>query len=311
MSTSHVRSGPARSRPVGQRRRIRRTAAGFVAPFFVLFTVFYLVPIGYAVWQSFQKIERTSGIYGPAHTKFAGLSQYTRIVSGQEFWGGVERMGLFGLVQVPVMVAVALGLALLLDSGLPRGMKFFRGAYFVPFAVPAVIGALMWGYLYSPGVSPVLSGLAQAGMHPEPLSGGLILWSIANVVTWTYTGYNMLIIYSSLKSISPEIYEAARMDGAGTLRIAWSLKIPLVRPSIVMTTVFSIIGTLQLYAEPTMLKIISTAIASDYTPNMQAFAAAAGNDYSGAAAISVLLAVVTFAMSFGFLRFTARRQERT
>ncbi len=132
---------------------------------------------------------------------------------------------------------------------------------------------------------------------------------MANVTTWTYTGYNMLIIYSALQALPQEIYEAGRLDGAGGFRTAWSIKIPLVFPALVLTTVFSIIGTLQLFTEPVVFQAISTNVPSGYTPNMQAYAVAASNNYSFSAALSVVLAVATFVLSFGFLRFTQRRGE--
>ncbi len=161
-------------------------------------------------------------------------------------------MLIFGVVQVPVMLGLALLFALLLDSPLLRGKKFFRLAFFVPYAVPGVIAAIMWGFLYSPNLSPftVLTG------NVDFLSAELVLWAIANVVTWVFVGYNMLIIYSALLAIPTDIYEAARLDGAGQMRIAWSIKIPLVRPSLVLTAILSIIGTLQLLAEPQVFRIV-------------------------------------------------------
>lgn len=139
------------------------------------------------------------------------------------------------------------------------------------------------------------------------LSPSLVLWAIAIVVTWVYTGYNMIIIYSSLLSIPQDIFEAARIDGAGQVRIAWSIKIPLVIPSLVLTTIFSIIGTLQLLTEPQVFKTFSTAVNSTYTPNLAVYAASSIPDYSLAAAMSVVLAVATFILSFSVLKFTQRK----
>jgi multiple sugar transport system permease protein len=145
------------------------------------------------------------------------------------------------------------------------------------------------------------------GVEPDFLGAGTVLWSIANIVTWTYAGYNMLIIVAQLKAIPPELYESARVDGAGPWRTAWSIQLPLIRPALVLTTVFSIIGTLQLFAEPQLLQTVSPAIDSQYTPNLSAYTTAfAYNDYNVAAAQSVLIALVAFALSFLFLRLTNR-----
>ncbi|MFV2020877.1 carbohydrate ABC transporter permease [Micromonospora sp. LOL_023] len=279
--------------------------AMFVAPFGVLFALFYAVPIGYAVVQSLYVVERT-GTFGPAREVFGGLAQYQRVFADGPFWSSIGRVLLFGVVQVPVMLGVALLLALLLDSNLVRGRRFFRLAFFVPYAVPGVVAAIMWGFLYSPNLSPFTAVTAEVDL----LGADLVLWAIANVVTWVYVGYNMLIIYSSLLAIPPEIYEAARLDGAGQARIAWSIKIPLVMPAIVLTTVFSIIGTLQLLAEPQVFRTFSSAVSSTYTPNLTVYSTSSIPNFNLAAAFSVVLALATFVLSFTFLKFTGRRSAR-
>ncbi len=213
--------------PAGRKRPARagqtRAVLIFVVPFGVLFTLFYLIPIGYAVVQSLYTVERT-GTFGPAREVFGGLAQYERVFTDGPFWTSVGRVLAFGVVQVPVMLGPgpAAGAAARLRPG--QGAPFFRLAFFVPYAVPGVIAAIMWGFLYSPNLSPFTALTSNVDF----LSADLVLWAMANVVTWVYVGYNMLIIYSSLLSIPTEIYEAARLDGAGQFRIAWSVKIPLV-----------------------------------------------------------------------------------
>ncbi|HJX42768.1 MAG TPA: sugar ABC transporter permease [Geodermatophilus sp.] len=279
----------------------------FILPFLVPFVLFYLLPIGYAIVQSLTKTERTGGIFGETTTTFAGLEQYSRVVSDPAFLRGVGRVLLFGVVQVPIMLAFALLLALLLDSAVARLKRTFRIAFFLPYGIPGVIAALMWAFLYSPQLSPIVDLLEGGGIGVDFLGSGTILWSIANVVTWTYTGYNMLIIFAAMQAIPQSVYEAAKVDGAGGIRTAWSIKIPLVLPALVLTGVFSIIGTLQLFTEPIVFRAISTNVTSSFTPNLLAYTTASANNYPLAAAISVVLAVATFILSFTFLRATARR----
>lgn len=274
----------------------------FVAPFGVLYVLFYVIPIAFAVYQSLFTVER-QGTFGPATEVFGGLSQYVRVFQASSFWASVGRVLLFGAVQVPVMLGLALLFALLLDSPLLRGKKFFRLAFFAPYAVPGVIAAIMWGFLYTPSLSPFGALTSSVNL----LSGDIVLWSIANIVTWVYVGYNMLIIYSSLLAIPQEIYEAARLDGANNGQIALRIKVPLVMPAIIMTAVFSIIGTLQLLAEPQTLRSFSTAISSTYTPNLAVYTTASTPNYNLAAAFSVVLALATFVLSFVFLKLTQRR----
>jgi multiple sugar transport system permease protein len=294
------------SSPAPARRgfRYRRAIAIFIVPFAVLFAAFYLAPILYAVYESLLKIHRV-GTFGAPTQVFGGLSQYALVFQDTEFWSSLGRVLLFGIVQVPVMLALALILALLLDSPLVGGKKFFRLAFFAPYAVPGVIAAIMWGYLYSPSLSPFRFVTSNVNL----LGGGTVLWAVANVVTWVYVGYNMLIIYSSLLAIPTEIYEAARLDGASQWRIALSIKIPLVVPAIVLTAVFSVIGTLQLLTEPLVFRQFTSTISSTFTPNMLVYSTSSVPNFNLAAAFSVVLAIATFILSIGFLRLTQRKAD--
>lgn len=300
---------PARPAPRAPRPRAKVQHRGailaFVLPFGVLFALFYLVPIGYAIYQSMLVIER-EGTFGQAREVFGGFSQYVLVFQNGPFWSSIARVLTFGAVQVPVMLGLALLFALLLDSPLLRGKRFFRLAFFVPYAVPGVIAAIMWGFLYSPKLSP-FSNITE---NINFLSADLVLWAIANVVTWVYVGYNMLIIYSSLLAIPTELYEAATLDGAGQWRIAWSIKIPLIMPAIVLTAIFSIIGTLQLLAEPQVFRSFSSAVTSTFTPNLTVYSTSSIPNFNLAAAFSVVLALATFILSFAFLKFTQRKDAQ-
>jgi multiple sugar transport system permease protein len=292
----------ARSGRPGSPGRQRRAALGFLAPFVVVFALFYLLPIGYAVYQSFLKVER-QGTFGIAHDTFGGFTQYAEVFTNSDFWHSIVNVAQFFLISVPLQLGLALLFALLLDSPVLKGKRFFRLALFAPYAVPGVIAALMWGFLYSPGTTPVPAVADRFDL----LGPDLVMFTIANVVNWVYTGYNMLIIYSALKAIPAEVLEAATVDGAGQVRIAWSIKIPHVVPALVLTGVFSIIGTLQLFNEPQVFRTISSAVGSDYTPNMVVYSTSSIPNYHLAAAYSVVLAVLTCVLSFLFLKLAQRR----
>lgn len=300
-----VPAGGAFRRTPGRRprRRPRRPWLAFLLPFTLAFALFYLVPIGYAVYQSLLRVERVGGVFGTTHTVFAGTSQYSGILHDRAFLSSIGRVAVFGAVQIPVMVVLSLLLALLLDSKVPLFTRWFRLAFFVPYAVPGVIAAIMWGSFYAPTLSP----LGDLGIHTDFLSGRFVLWSIANVGIWAYAGYNMLVMYAALQAVPREIYEAAAIDGAGALAVAWRIKLPMLRPAIVLTVVFSIIGCLQLFTEPQVFRAVTSHISSTYTPNLAAYSAASSDNYHAAAAMSVSLALVTFVLSFGFLRMTRRR----
>ncbi|MFG1924999.1 carbohydrate ABC transporter permease [Cryptosporangium sp. NPDC048952] len=285
------------------------TIASFLLPFFVPFLLFYVAPVVYALVESFQKIERSGGQFGTVSTVFGGVTQYAAVLSDSEFWASLGRVGLFGVVQVPVMLFLSLLIALLLDSRLVSFPSFFRLTAFLPYAVPGLIAAIMWSFLYHPQLSPVVQILSDIGISVDFLDQSSVLWSIANISTWLWTGYNMLIIYSALQAIPQELYEAARLDGAGNLAIALRIKLPIVFPSIVLTTIFSIIGTLQLYAEPSVLAQVAPSVSTTYTPNMMTYGIASGGNYQQAAAMSVVIAIATFILSFGFMKITSRRSD--
>ena len=274
----------------------------FLAPFLLLFAAFYLVPIGYAVVESLHTVRRT-GTFGPAREVWGGLTQYVAVARDTAFWRSIGRVLVFFVISVPLQLGLALVLALLLDSPLLRGRRFFRLAFFVPYAVPGVIAAIIWGFLYAPSLSP----FALLTARVEPLGADLVIFALANIVNWVFTGYNMLIVHSALQAIPAEVLEAARVDGAGQWRTAWSIKIPMVAPALVLTGVFSIIGTLQLFNEPFVMRTVSSAVSTDYTPNMVVHATANVPNYNLAAAFSVVLALVTCVLSFVFLKATQRR----
>jgi multiple sugar transport system permease protein len=297
------------SRVISSRLRRSLTPYLFSLPFSIFFLAFFIVPIFYAIDQSLYRSQRNGLGLGPATVAFNGLGNYVDAFHDPDFYSGIGRVLLYGIVQVPVMLGLALLLALLLDSASVRFKSFFRLAFFVPYAIPGIVAAVLWGYLYDPQLSPIVKGIAGLGLGtPDFLGAGSVLWSIANIATWAWTGYNMLIIFAALQAIPTEIYESARLDGCSGWGIAWYIKIPLVAPALVLTCIFSIIGTLQLFNEPQVLKAISNNISSSYTPNLYAYYTAFGNNnYYYAATLAVVLALVTFVLSFSFLRVTQRQ----
>jgi multiple sugar transport system permease protein len=290
------------------KKRQYRAAYVFVLPFFVIFLAMIMVPLGYAGYLSFFKQQLVGG------TSFAGFDNYARALTDPAFLSGVARMGLILLIQVPIMLAFALFFALALDSGMVRLAKFVRLGIYVPYAVPAVVATLMWGYLYGPDFGPFAQLSDLLGVAKIPfLSQDFVLFSIINVVNWEFIGYNMIIIYAALRSIPTDLYEAARVDGASEPRIAWSIKIPAVRPALILTIIFSVIGTFQLFNEPNLLRILApNAINSSYTPNLYAYSLAFVNqDANYAAAIAFLLGIVIMALSYAVQLGTQRRERQS
>ncbi|KQV06814.1 carbohydrate ABC transporter permease [Leifsonia sp. Root112D2] len=278
------------------RRRERRDWRGwaFVAPFMIVFLAMIVAPVIYALYLSLFRQQLIGG------NAFVGFDNYVHVFTDTKFWESFGRVTLFLIVQVPIMLALSLLAALALDSARLHGSSFFRIAIFLPYAVPGVVAALIWGFIYGDQFGLTASVNSLLGIHLQPFSPSWILGSIGNIVTWEFMGYNMLIFYAALRVISPELYEAAEIDGAGAIRTVFSIKIPALRGAIVIATVFSIIGSFQLFNEPNLLKPLApNAISSFFTPNMYAYNLSfAGQQFNYAATVAIVMGVITAVIAY-------------
>ena len=267
----------------------------FMWPFAVVFVFVFIVPIVYAVYISFFKKQMIGG------TKFVGFENYARLLGDGQFWSSVGRVALFTCVQVPIMLCLSGLLALGLVSMKLHGSWFFRISSFVEFAVPAVVSTLIWGFVYGAKYGLVGSLNDFLGTDIDVLAPSVLLASIGNIVTWEFTGYNTLIFYSSLSTIPHSLYEAASIDGASEWQIVKSIKLPELRGSLAITVIFSIIGSFQLFNEPSILQnmVPGNAITTYYTPNMYAYNLSfSGNQSNYAAALAIVMAVITMAIAY-------------
>lgn len=306
MTTPAIKADPQPWVRAGASGIARRQRVGwlFVTPFLVIFATFLIFPLGYAFGMSLFSSTLATG------TKFVGLANYAKAFTDPLFLGGLGRVALFALIMIPAQLLVALVAALVLDTLSSWMAKLSRLLIFAPYAIPVVIGALMWSFLYSPKFGPAGTIFGLFGMEaPSFLSADTIFGSLVNVVTWQWSGYYMVVIYSALRAIDPSIYEAARIDGASGWKIATHIKVPMISSSMVMVITFALIGTLQFFTEPTVLRsIASGALPAEYTPNMYAFALAFSySQFNYAATIAFSLGVLVFVGSFGFL-FLTRKQ---
>ncbi|MFJ9173737.1 carbohydrate ABC transporter permease [Streptomyces sp. NPDC102360] len=281
----------------------------FLAPALALFLLFIVVPVGYAVYLSLMQQRSSGGAYGVKRPVFAGLENYATALTDPEMVDSLLRLARFAVISVPLTLGLALVFALLLDTPRVRATRFTRTAIFLPYAVPGVIGSLLWGFLYLPSTSPANRILGQLGLPDgDFLSSGSVYGSLANIAIWGGVGFNMIVLYTSLRSIPVEVCEAASIDGASQWQIAWRIKIPLVAPALVLTLLFSLIATLQTYSEPMTLLTMSPSISSSFFPMMKIYQDGFGtDDLSGSAAMSVVLAAGTVIVSLGLLRMLQRR----
>jgi multiple sugar transport system permease protein len=277
------------------RRRSRWTGWGFVGPFMIVFALVFLAPIVYSLYLSLFQTQLVGG------TSFVGFDNYARAFGDPQFWDGVGRVTLFLLVQVPVMLGISLLVALAIDSGRLYGRDFFRLTIFLPYAVPGVVAALMWGFMYGErfGLVGNINDLLGTSI-PDPLASALVLPAIGNIVTWEFVGYNMLIFYSALRVVPASLYEAAEIDGAGPWQVISAIKIPAIRGALVVATIFSIIGSFQLFNEPSILQALSpNYISTYYTPNLYAYSLSfSGQQYNYSATVAIIMGVLTMLVAY-------------
>jgi multiple sugar transport system permease protein len=296
---------------LARRRTLRaKTVAPylFLAPFLILFIAFLVAPLVYALYMSVFRDTLVGG------RQFAGAANYLKALADAKFWEGVKNLAIFGVVQVPVMLGLALLFALILDRGHVYGKSLFRLGFFIPYAVPSVIAALIWGYLYGPAFGPFTQIAHALGTTPPDfLSPDAMLFSIANIVTWEFVGYNMVIYYAALKALPPDLREAAVIDGASPWQFALRIQLPLLWPTILLSIIFSINGTLQLFNEPYLMRSLApNVINSSYTPNLYAYSLATANQqYNYAAAVSFVLGIVIAGASYLFTIISNRARRRS
>ena len=282
MSAISVRTATGNNSPGHLRRRL--TGWGFVGPFMVVFVFTLVVPVLYAIYLSLFRNQMIGG------NSFVGLANYRQAVDDPQFWSSFGRVALFLAVQVPIMLSLAMIAALALDSTRLIWAPLYRLSIFLPYAVPAVVAALMWGFMYGTHFGLVGNIDRLLGVTlPDPFSGSLILAAVGNIVTWEFVGYNMLIFYSALQTISRDLYESAELDGAGAFRIIGSIKLPALRPAILIATIFS-----------NILKPLSpNTVSSYFTPNMYAYNLSfAGQQYNYSATIAIIMGLITVVIAY-------------
>jgi multiple sugar transport system permease protein len=279
----------------GRKQRSSKLPVLLVAPALVLLALFTFAPAGYAVYLSLMKLHVSGGLLGTSSTQvFAGLSNYADTFRDPEFWHSLGRMLLIAVIGVPATVILATLFALCLDANAARLTTVTRLAIFLPYAVPGVIASILWGFLYLPATSPI------GGSVLNYFGNRLIFFTVANVAVWGVVGFDTVVLYTALRALPRDVRQAAEIDGASERQIALHVKLPQIAPAIAMISLFSVIGALQLFNEPTALKPLTNAITSTWVPLMRVYSDAfINNNIYGGAASAFTLLVMTVALTVG------------
>jgi ABC-type sugar transport system permease subunit len=221
----------------------------FIAPFFILYLIFGFYPIIYSVYLSLCSWK------GKAGTTFIGLGNYIRLVKDKVFWQALYNTVYILIIQVPVMTLLALIFAAVLNSKSIRFRKGFQLIYLLPYVTSSVAVSIVFIIIFDDStgwVNQIIQMVhlpAVRWFRSETFSKITIMI----LITWQWVGYNMLIMIGGINSIPPELYEAAKIDGASSVRGFFSITAPLMMPVVLFTMIMSTIGTFNMFAEPKVL----------------------------------------------------------
>jgi multiple sugar transport system permease protein len=228
-----------------------------LAPFYILLFVFIVVPIIQGIARSFT--DWSMGSRG--NINFVGLANYKFLLSGQgtssvRFLTSLKNLAIYVPITIVVGLSISLALALIVRHIQIRLYKFFRGVYFVPTVLPLFLCAGLWLWFMTSDVGLVASALAKIGIGKGVIWTDTPGYAIALVViidVWNSVGFNFIIFSTGMQDISPELYEAAEIDGASAFQQMTKITIPLLEPIIFFVVTYSFISAIQVYDIPWIL----------------------------------------------------------
>ena len=285
----------AKSRNGSVERAQGRIGLVFAGPYAAFLVVFGILPVLYAIYLAFSK-----------KGAFVGIDNFVKVFKDYRFLPAVEHVGIFLAVWLVMLVVFVVLLALLVHS---IGIRWLSGSmrfiYYIPGALAGASSVMLWLFVLDPTVSPVSFLLQLFGIDSfvGAVQADRLPIVLAVIAFWTGAGGWIVIMYGALNNISKDVIEAARVDGAGPVRIAWSIQIPLMRKWIAYMVILSFAGGTQLFVEPRVLSQASRGVVPlDYSLNQLAFLYAfKQNDFNGSAAISLVLLAVALVLSIVFV----------
>ena len=228
-----------------------RAAWTFVAPALSVIGVFFALPVLAAFVLSLTDFDLYA-LANPKNLRFVGFDNYRDVLAAPLFWKSLFNTLYFVAVGVPLSLAASLAAALLLNSPLARFKGLFRTALFAPVVTTVVAVAVIWRYLFHTRYGLINYALVHLGIAPIDWLGDPH-WSMPAIIlfaVWKNFGYNMIILLAGLQGIPPDLYEAARIDGASAWQQFRFITLPSLRPVLLLVSVITVAGYFQLFAEP-------------------------------------------------------------
>lgn len=220
-----------------------------LAPFFLIFVVFFLYPIASGFYYSFFK-------WNAIHTpEFIGFTNYEKILTSRKFEISITNLLMYVSITVPLGITIAFLLAVLVDSFKGAWANIFRSAYFVPVMMPLFLAATIWRWIYAPGFGILNTITGWFGIESVNFlnNTGTMMYALIAVDIWVSVGFNMVIILAGLKNVPQHLYEAARLDGATKLQELRYVTIPMVAPVLFFVVTYGFISALQVFDVPWLL----------------------------------------------------------
>lgn len=279
----------------------------FLALPMALYTIFVLVPYSSAMIFAFT---RWSGL--SAKITFNGVNNFIKLYNDSKFWNALSHNGIALIILPPVIIGIALFFAFLFTQG-TRFSRFFRIAFFFPQVMSVVVVAVLWDFIYHPTIgvlNAVVSLLGITQLHNFPWLGDqrTVFGAVLAVVIWQSVGFYMVLFVAGMQSIPNDYYEAARIDGANSWTMFWSVTVPLLWDTIRTAIIFLAIGAMDLFAIVTVMTngTGGPSRAADVVPTYLFSTAFTDGQFGYATAMGLVLLILVLILSIISLRFTAR-----
>jgi multiple sugar transport system permease protein len=278
----------------------RQQSYAFIAPAVLALSAVAVYPILAAVALSLQRV-----ILVFHERRFIGLENYAFLLSDGRFWTALGNTAYFAVVAVAIELVLGLCFALLLNAAFP-GRGLLRAAVLVPWAVPTVVSAKLWAWMFNPdhGLITALLPLKDVNWLGTP---GYAMHAAIAVDVWKTTPFVALLLLAGLQGIPADVYRAARVDGASTWRAFWSITVPLLRPTLAITLVFRTLDALRVFDA---VYVLTEGGPANSTETLSIYAyktlmRSGDFGYGSTLAVATFLCVAIF--SFGYLRLVAPR----
>jgi multiple sugar transport system permease protein len=280
------------------RRKETAGAWSLLFPYLILLLVGGIIPIGYALWISLQV---SPTLLQPDLTGFGGLNAYVKAISDFRFGQSFIDIFTVLIIWMPVMIIGVVGLALLVHASPGRFGAIMRFIYYIPGALGGVANLMLWVYLLNPSQSPIsgfLDALGFTTIKQVVATPGDLPVILAAMLLLQGIGQWIVTVNGGLNSIPEDVLEAASLDGANAWQLAWRVKIPMIRQWIGYAALLNLAYGFQLFLEPYLLnQVASGALPSEYAPTQLGYwFAFVGNDFPAAAAMSVIIVIITLAI---------------